>query len=511
MARYFDGVLHGMAELRLGGSTGLMKSIGQWRPFLKLAHWANNREQESMLNNIWAFLIVSGLLMAGLLGRITGDGGVIEMALSDAKKAVMTIALPLAGVMMFWLGLLRLLEKAGVLNLLTRLLSPVLRLLFSQVPRDHPAMNAMVMNLGANMLGLGNAATPLGLKAMGHLQELNPSKRVPTNAMCVFLALNTAGFSLIPMSSITYLTAAGVNGPTRVIIPTILATAFTTLIAILACRTYEKFPFFAVRPSDLDAEAEGEVDAKVEHPITRGGWVALGALLFGFLGMAVLELGDPAWRIDLIRFLGLEGLLADAQAAQQHVAAKVSADPAPDVMNWKRIMNSASALAIPAILLVAIGVALARGVKVYEEFVEGAKEGFAVATRIMPFLVAMLAALAIFKGSGMLMILGHLLNPLLSFLGFPVDLLPLALMRPLSGSGSLGILNEILTNPELSEGVKMTAAIMFGSTETTFYVIAVYFGSVGIRNVRHALAAGLTADLAGMIAAVTFGRLLFGF
>ena len=483
---------------------------------LKLANLPNNREQETMLNNIWAFLVISGLLMAGLLGRITGDGGVIELALADAKKAVLNIALPLAGVMMFWLGLLRLLEKAGVLDLLTRMLSPVLRLVFSQVPRDHPAMNAMVMNLGANMLGLGNAATPLGLKAMGHLQELNPAKNVPSNAMCVFLALNTAGFSLIPMSSITYLTAAGVSGPTRVIIPTILATAFTTIIAVVSCRLYEKLPRFAVRPEDLlEESATNPTDTEksaVEgvRPISKRGWVALTFLLVGFAGMAVLELGDPSWRTGLIHALGMDTLFAKMTAAQTQAAAQIAAEPAADGLNWKRLMNSASALAIPAILLIAIGVALARGVKVYEEFVEGAKEGFAVATRIMPFLVAMLAALAIFKGSGMLLILGHFLSPVLDFLGFPVDLLPLALMRPLSGSGSLGILNEILTNPGLSEGVKMTAAIMFGSTETTFYVIAVYFGSVGIRNVRHALAAGLTADLAGMIAAVTFGRLLFG-
>lgn len=466
-----------------------------------------------MLNNIWAFLVISGLLMAGLLGRITGDGGVIELALADAKKAVLTIALPLAGVMMFWLGLLRLLEKAGVLDLLTRMLAPVLRLVFSQVPRDHPAMNAMVMNLGANMLGLGNAATPLGLKAMGHLQELNPAKNVPSNAMCVFLALNTAGFSLIPMSSITYLTAAGVSGPTRVIIPTILATAFTTIIAVISCRLYEKLPRFAVRPEDLVEESAAEEAKPVSdgiRPISKRGWIALSALLAGFAGMAILELGDPSWRTSLIHALGMDTLFAKMTAAQTQAAGQIAAEPAADGLNWKRLMNSASALAIPAILLIAIGVALARGVKVYEEFVEGAKEGFAVATRIMPFLVAMLAALAIFKGSGMLLILGHFLSPVLDFLGFPVDLLPLALMRPLSGSGSLGILNEILTNPGLSEGVKMTAAIMFGSTETTFYVIAVYFGSVGIRNVRHALAAGLTADLAGMIAAVTFGRLLFG-
>ncbi|MDI1313311.1 MAG: hypothetical protein PSV43_14190, partial [Prosthecobacter sp.] len=176
---------------------------------------------------------------------------------------------------------------------------------------------------------------------------------------------------------------------------------------------------------------------------------------------------------------------------------------------WKRLMNGGSGLAIPIVLVLTLGVGLARGVKVYEEFVEGAKEGFAVATRIMPFLVAMLAALAVFNSSGMLLLLEYLLRPLLSFIGFPVELLPMALMRPLTGSGSLGVLNDILLRPEISEQLKFTAAIMYGSTETTFYVLAVYFGSVGIRRIRHALAAGLTADLVGMGMAVVLGRLLF--
>ena len=202
--------------------------------------------------------------------------------------------------------------------------------------------------------------------------------------------------------------------------------------------------------------------------------------------------------------------MAEAGKAKAASAAAASGPVSDSSLPWKKLFNGLSGLAIPAILLAAICVALARGVKVYEEFVEGAKEGFAVATRIMPFLVAMLAALALFRGSGMLMLIGHALSPVLNFLGFPVDLLPLALMRPLSGSGSLGILNDILTQPGLSEQIKFTAAILYGSTETTFYVIAVYFGSVGIRRVRHALAAGLTADLAGMTAAVIFGRLLFG-
>ena len=465
-----------------------------------------------MLNNIWAFLVISGLLMAGLLGRITGDGGVIELALADAKKAVLTIALPLAGVMMFWLGLLRLLEKAGVLDLLTRMLAPVLRLVFSQVPRDHPAMNAMVMNLGANMLGLGNAATPLGLKAMGHLQELNPAKNVPSNAMCVFLALNTAGFSLIPMSSITYLTAAGVSGPTRVIIPTILATAFTTIIAVISCRLYEKLPRFAVRPEDLVEESAAEEAKPVSdgiRPISKRGWIALSALLAGFAGMAILELGDPSWRTSLIHALGMDTLFAKMTAAQTQAAGQIAAEPAADGLNWKRLMNSASALAIPAILLIAIGVALARGVKVYEEFVEGAKEGFKTSVMIIPYLVAILVAIGMFREAGGIEMVSKALKPALDAVGFPTELLPMCLVRPLSGSGTLGLFSDIVKEFGPDSLLARTAGTIFGSTETTFYVVAVYFGAVAVKRTRHAVPAGLIADVVGIIASVIICKMMF--
>lgn len=465
-----------------------------------------------MLNYIWAFLLVSGLLMAGLLGRLSGDGGVVDLALKSTKSAVMDIALPLAGMMMFWLGLLRVMEKAGVLDGLTRLLKPLMRRLFPEVPAGHPAQNAMVMNLGATMLGLGNSATPLGLKAMGHLQELNPVKSAPSNAMCVFLALNTAGFSLIPTSSITYLTAAGVSEPYRVILPTILATFCASVVAVVAALSYGRLPVFAAREDAAAEVKEGETSVEEKRPMTARAKWGLGAVGVVFAFVMALELGPDTWREQVLRVIGLDALMLEAgKAKAASAAASATADGSSSVGSlWRSLFNGLSGLAIPAILLAAICVALARGVKVYEEFVEGAKEGFAVATRIMPFLVAMLAALALFRGSGMLSLIGYMLSPLLNFLGFPVDMLPLALMRPLSGSGSLGILNDILTQPGLSEQIKFTAAILYGSTETTFYVIAVYFGSVGIRRVRHALAAGLTADLAGMTAAVLFGKLLFG-
>ena len=467
-----------------------------------------------MLNNIWAFLVIGGILVAGLLGRLAGDGGVIDAMLKTPKSVVMDIALPLAGMMMFWLGVLLLIEKAGVLALITRLLSPVMRRLFPEVPSDHPALGAIIMNLSANVLGLGNSATPLGLKAMTHLQELNPAKRAPSNAMCLFLALNTAGFSLLPSSSIAYLSAAGVKGPYRVILPTIIATTCASIVAIVMAKLLQRVPMFAVKAEDAaEVEAKPEAKAEISAGMSMRAKVMIGLLAVAFAGSAVMELGPKTWRTSLLAATGVQSLVDRAEKAKQVTAATEAklAETAPASETWfMHTFNGTSALALPLILLVAVGVASARGVKVYEEFVEGAKEGFGVATRIMPFLVAMLAALALFKGSGMLLLLGHVLGPVLHFLGFPVDLLPLALMRPLSGSGSLGILNEILANPQATESLKFSAAILYGSSETTFYVLTVYFGSVGIRKVRHALAAGLMADITGMLMAVLLGRVIFG-
>lgn len=474
-----------------------------------------------MLNSIWATLLFIGLLVAGLVGRVSGEASVIDAAMKGAEKAVMGIALPLAGMMMFWLGVLRLLEKAGVLEAVVRLLSPLLRRLFPDVPTGHPAMSAMVMNLSANMLGLSNNATPLGLKAMGHLQELNPNKQSASNAMITFLALNTGAFTLIPMTAMNFLNAAGVSHSFRVIVPTILATACASVAAVLAAKSFQRLPGFVALPDEAVTHETQSAAAKPAGitPKAKGWLFLLGTL---FIGVSALELGPPAWRQTVLDQTGLSAVLAKSaqrkaeaektlalkkEEAKAAAATQVKAEPPV----WRRVMDGASGLAIPAILILAVGVAWARGVKVYEEFVDGAKEGFQVAVRIMPYLVAMLAVLAILRESGAFQLLEYLLAPVLNMLGFPVELLSLALMRPLSGSGAQGILNEILTRPDLSEMVKFTAAILYGSTETTFYVLTVYFGSVGIRRFRHAVVAGLTADFIGMVAAVFFGRLLFAF
>ncbi|GEP45115.1 nucleoside recognition domain-containing protein [Brevifollis gellanilyticus] len=492
-----------------------------------------------MLNYIWATLLFVGLIVAGLIGRVSGEASVIDAAMKGAEKAVMGIALPLAGMMMFWLGVLRLLEKAGVLEAVVRLLSPLLRRLFPDVPTGHPAMSAMVMNLSANMLGLSNNATPLGLKAMGHLQELNPHKQSASNAMVTFLALNTGAFTLIPMSAMNFLNAAGIRNSYQVIVPTILATACASIGAVMAAKSFQRLPQFTPQPDEVETPPDAAATASaaatatttapvsVEMPKTSFRFsskarVWLMVLTVLFIGVSALELGPPVWRKTVLEKSGLASVIAkseqrkkDAEATllqkkEEAKAAAATAVTKPEPPAWRRVMDGASGLAIPAILILAVGVAWARGVRVYEEFVDGAKEGFAVAVRIMPYLVAMLAVLAILRESGAFQLLEYALAPMLNFLGFPVELLSLALMRPLSGSGAQGILNEILTRPDLSEMVKFTAAILYGSTETTFYVLTVYFGSVGIRRFRHALMAGLTADFIGMVAAVAFGRLLFG-
>jgi spore maturation protein SpmA len=455
-----------------------------------------------------------------------------------AETAVMKIALPLAGMMMFWLGIMRLMERAGLLEMVSRAVAPVMRLLFPDVPSNHPAMSAMIMNLTANMLGLGNQATPMGLKAMGHLQEINPHKQTASNAMVTFLALNTAAFTLIPMTAINYLSAAGMKGAYQIIVPTIMATSCTTLAAVLIARLLQGMPMFRQEPDTIEeapaataasgAAATAAAATQTVPPvaaenitprISSKGRLFMVALLLLFAGGVALEMGPPAWRQSVLDATGLQRVI-DADAArkaesQAAAAAKANAtvnaaSEAADIPAWRRVIDGGSGIVLPLILLVAIGFALAKGVKVYEEFIEGAKEGFSVVLRIMPYLVAMLAALAIFRSSGGLLILEFIFRPVLNIIGFPVELLPLALMRPLSGSGASGILNEILNRPEASDFLKYTAAIMYGSTETTFYVLAVYFGSVGVRKVRHALIAGLCADAVGLGMSVLIGRMMFG-
>ena len=474
-----------------------------------------------MLNYVWFALIAVGVLLAGFLGNYGGQDGVVEEAFSWAKISIMNLALPLVGTMMLWLGLMRIAEKSGLVSVLARWIRPVLKRLFPDVPADHPAMGSIVMNMAANILGLGNAATPLGLKAMKELETLNPNKGVATNAMCTFLAINTSSVTLIPATAIAYCAAAGIDNPHLIIGTSIVATGCSTIAAIFAVKTFEKLPVFRAIPIDENVDdAVTAAESDVAPNKNRGN---LGKVFIGFLvlcAVAILFLEFEPWHREPLRdAIGYTEMLAEVEAAEAGVKeleekkAKMEAASAPvtrDTAIWRRGIGAIAITAIPFLFLFFTAYGLSKGVKVYEEFVEGAKEGFQVAVRIMPFLVAILVAMAVFKASHAFLVIKQILGPALSTLGFPVELLPLAVMRPLSGSGSSGLMAEVLANPGISDTIKYTAATMFGSTETTFYVLAVYFGSVGIRRSRHALAAGLLADGVGIVTAVIVCRAFFG-
>lgn len=454
-------------------------------------------------------MIVVGVVVAALLDQLTGSNGIVEGMFSMVKVGVVNIVIPLSAIMMLWLGIMRLAEVSGAIQAVSRFVRPVMTRLFPEVPNDHPAMSAMVMNMAANMLGLGNAATPLGLKAMQHLDDLNPNKGTATNAMCTFLAINTSSVTLIPATAIGLLAAQGIAEPYAIVGTTIGATLFSTMVAILAVKTFERMPVFnraAAEPvKDEKENSESMTEAK-DRAISGRGQVILAGIFVVFIGIVFLEM-FPDRRIALQETLGLREIAIQLDAEGASLDEKELDE---DRSGFQRFLSAISVAAIPFVLVFFVVFAALKRIPVYEEFVEGAKEGWNVAVRIMPFIVAMLAALALLRNSGALFLFQNLLRPVLEFVKFPPELVPMALMRPLSGSGSQGVLVEILTNEGLSETIKYTAATMFGSTETTFYVLAVYFGSVAVRRTRHALAAGLCADLAGVIAAVVICRAMFG-
>jgi len=460
-----------------------------------------------MLNWIWMGMIVIGVVVAALLDQLSGANGIVEGMFSMIKIGVVSIVIPLSAVMMLWLGIMRLAEKSGMIQVVSRAVRPIMKRLFPEVPADHPAMSAMVMNMAANMLGLGNAATPLGLKAMQHLDDLNPNKGTATNAMCTFLAINTSSVTLIPATAIGLLAAQGVAEPYAIVGTTIGATLFSTMVAIIAVKVFEKMPIFNREAKAVEAvDEEAEAGKEISRNLSGRGKAVVAVVLLMFAGIVFLET-VPDERVRLQEALGLRDIAIqlDAETATLEEIEPEGEDPL-----WQRTVSAISVAAIPFVLVFFIVFAALKRIPVYEEFVEGAKEGWHVAVRIMPFIVAMLAALAMLRNSGALFLFQNLLRPVLDWVHFPAELVPMALMRPLSGSGSQGVLVEILTNEGLSETIKYTAATMFGSTETTFYVLAVYFGSVAVRKTRHALAAGLTADLAGVIAAVVICRAMFG-
>ncbi len=451
-----------------------------------------------MLNVIWLAMLLVAVLVAAFTGRLPE---VTAGAFEGAEKAVMKVALPLLGVWAIWLGIMRLAERSGLVQVLATALRPLMRWLFPDVPAGHPAVGAIVMNMAANMLGLGNAATPLGLRAMRLLETLNPRPGTATNAMCTFLAINTASIQILPLTAIGILVTAGAKGATAIVITAFLTTVCSASAGVFAAKLLERLPFFrgggadeAARDSmDVkDMETEALDLEKIEvRPLTTLHRVWIG-LFFGAFVAAFFLLLAPAFFTSL----------------------GWAAPPAPEEFADKslpvRALMSVSLLAIPFLLSFFPLYAALRGVKVYEQFVEGAKEAWDTAKRTIPYLVAMLVAIGMLQKAGVIDVITRALSPALRIVGFPAELVPMVLMRPLSGSATNGIFIDLVQRLGEPDGfISRLAGTIYGSTETTFYVLAVYFGSVSIRRTRHAVAAGLTADLVAVIAATAICTLMF--
>lgn len=409
-----------------------------------------------MLNKIWASFFLVAVVAGGYRWLVLGDAAVWAAMVSAAftmAKTAFEIALGLTGMMCLWLGLMRLGEKGGAVDLLARAFTPLLSRLFPGVPAGHPAIGAMIMNLSANMLGLDNAATPLGIKAMKELQTLNPEPERATDAQILFLVLNTACFTLVPASIFVYRAQLGAADPTDVFLPVLIATYCSTLVGLLITGTVQRL--------------------KLWDPVVLA---YLGGMTTAVAGL-------------LLYF----GRLERAELERQS--------------------SLLSNFLIFAIMAAFVALAFRRKEPVYDTFVGGAKEGFEVAVRIIPYLVAMLVAIGILRASGALDLLLDGVRWGVASLGFDtrwVDGLPTALLRPLSGSGSRGMMLETMKTHGADSFAGRLVCIIQGSSETTFYILAVYFGAVGIRRERYAVPCGLAADLAGYTAAVLLCYLFFG-
>ena len=430
------------------------------------------------MNAVFLVIVLSAFLVAAWqqLGGYSGDLSpmdALSRAMVDSAAGSVELALGLVGVMTLFLGLMKVAEAGGMLTILARLIRPLMVRLFPDVPADHPAMGAMILNISANALGLGNAATPFGIRAM---QELNKLNRVPgtaSDAMVLFLAINTSSVTLLPTGVIALRAAAGSADPAAILPTTLFATACSTAAAIAAALLYRRFfPLTPVSGGEGVGEV-GEVAAASgldEVPLAHG------------------EGAYPLW----VSLLALGGLLALI----------------PITVLYGKVI---APWILPGLMVGFLLFGVARRVSIYEVFVEGAKEGFQVAIRIIPYLVAILVAVGMFRASGALDALVGAIGQWTLALGMPAEALPMALLRPLSGSGAYGVMASIINDPAIGPdsytGYLVTT--LQGSTETTFYVLAVYFGAVQIKRIRHALWTALTADLVAIIAAVAAVSWLF--
>ena len=409
-----------------------------------------------VLNYIWvAFFIIAfvmGLVQLCFMGNTEVFPAMMTSTFESSKTAF-EISLGLTGTLSLWLGIMKIGEKGGVINVLSRLLSPVFCKLFPDIPKGHPVTGSIFMNLAANMLGLDNAATPLGLKAMEGMQELNQKKDTASNSMIMFLVLNTSGLTLIPISILVYRAQMGAAQPTDIFIPILLATFFSTITGIVITCLFQKINLF-----------------NRTLMLTLGGLcAAVGLIIWGFSGM---------------------------EKEKMQVVSTLVAN-----------------ILLFSIIISFIVAGLIKKINVYEAFIEGAKDGFNTAIRIIPYLVAILVGIGVFRASGAMDMLIKGISNTIALCGMNTDFveaLPTAIMKPLSGSGARGMMIDAMQTHGVDSFVGRLSCIFQGSTDTTFYILAVYFGSVSVRNTRHAVTCGLLADLAGIIAAIFRAYAFFG-
>ena len=408
------------------------------------------------LNYVWISFFLIAFVVALFKLIFLGDVEIFQRIISgtfDSAKTAAEISLGLIGLMAFWLGIMKIGEKGGMINLFARAVGPFFHKLFPEVPKNHPAFGSILMNFSANMLGLDNAATPLGLKAMKELQELNPEKDTATNAQIMFLVLNASSLTLIPISIMAYRKEAGAADPADIFIPILIATFFSTLVGLITVALYQRINLFN----------------KVVMAYLGGISLFIGGLLIYFNTL-------PQDQVDIISRVGGNMVLF-------------------------------------AIIVSFIALAMFRKINVYENFIEGAKEGFDVAVKIIPYLVGILVAVGVFREAGVMDYLVQGVSNVVAWFGADtrfVEALPVAFMKPLSGSGARGLMVDLMNANGADDFASRVACVIQGSTETTFYVLAVYFGSVAIKKTRHALPAALLAELAGVVAAIIIAYIFFG-
>lgn len=457
-----------------------------------------------MLNYVWLGLILFSLLLGGFTGRIEAVGA---NAIENARNGVV-LAGNLVAIMTLWLGMMRLATEAGLVQKLGRALRPALSWLFPQVPKDHPALGAITMNFAANLLGLDNAATPLGLKAMEELESLNPHPGVATNAMCMLLAMNTSGLTLVPTTVIGVLIAVHARNPTAVIAPTLAATALAHVAAIATAKLLENSPMYRIRAqAPLEAPVEA---ARAAAPDTPSAANAAAQLLEASEAAG----GAPrplvrGGRLVLVATAAVFLLMLAVAAFPELFGRPVSAAETARFWLW-RLLDGISKLAIPWLIAIfPLNAALLR-IPVYEVFIEGAREGFGVAVRIIPYVVGMFLAIGMLRASGGMDLMAQALKPVTDIVRFPPEVVPMALIRPFSGAAALGLLGDIAHHYPPDSLPVLIAATLYGCSETTFYVVAVYFGAVNVRKTRHAIPTGIVADIACPIAAVFVCTAMFG-